>query len=146
MAEELDPMTWAPVYSFTDAPMPLPRAWDGAAPMDIYRYRLGHMLTIERARRNPMLQATNSAGQKLYKLSDGGNLRRVFPLSPRVVREVKERDGHTCTQCGETRNLEIDHIVRYVDGGSNKPENLRTLCSGCHRKRGGRREDPFHKA
>lgn len=42
---------------------------------------------------------------------------------------VKSRDGGNCLLCGETGD-EIDHIA----GDSNRPSNLRLLCSTCHRK------------
>lgn len=29
---------------------------------------------------------------------------------------------------------EADHIVQWADGGSNEPENLRTLCLPCHKQ------------
>ncbi len=37
-----------------------------------------------------------------------------------------EKNGKRCTS---KHALEIDHIVEYAKGGSNKPENLRLLCS-----------------
>lgn len=31
--------------------------------------------------------------------------------------------------------FEVDHVVARADGGGNHPDNLRTLCIACHRKR-----------
>ena len=48
---------------------------------------------------------------------------------------VLYRDGHECRLCGGTRKdsvLEVHHKVRRIDGGSDRPENLITLCSTCH--------------
>ena len=45
------------------------------------------------------------------------------------------RDGHECRLCGGKRKdsvLEVHHKVRRIDGGSDRPENLITLCSTCH--------------
>ena len=45
------------------------------------------------------------------------------------------RDGHKCRLCGSKRKdsvLEVHHKVRLIDGGSDRPENLVTLCSTCH--------------
>ena len=45
------------------------------------------------------------------------------------------RDGHKCRLCGGRRKdpvLEVHHKVRRIDGGSDRPENLVTLCSTCH--------------
>ena len=48
---------------------------------------------------------------------------------------VLYRDGHECRLCGGKRKdsiLEVHHKVRRIDGGSDRPENLITLCSTCH--------------
>lgn len=59
-------------------------------------------------------------------------------------REVLMRDSHTCQDCAWThddwvpsdaRHLEVHHIKHHVDGGTNTPENLVTLCNTCHDKR-----------
>lgn len=58
-------------------------------------------------------------------------------------REVLMRDSHTCQDCGwkheiwnpsDPRHLEVHHIKNHVDGGTNTPENLITLCNICHDK------------
>ncbi len=47
-----------------------------------------------------------------------------------------KKDGFKCTLCGHNVKdgfkLEVDHIVRPIDGGKNVLENLRTLCSSCN--------------
>ena len=53
-----------------------------------------------------------------------------------VRRDVFERDGFACVFCGETHTLELDHILRYRDGGQDTVENLRVLCLPCNRRRG----------
>ena len=68
--------------------------------------------------------------------------RNTTTIPPRVRREVLARDKHRCQApgCGRTRFLEVHHIVSRQQGGSNKTENLTTLCSSCHRlwhERGG---------
>ena len=48
---------------------------------------------------------------------------------------VLYRDGHTCRVCGgksKGKVLEVHHIIRRSDGGTDRPENLITLCSHCH--------------
>lgn len=56
-------------------------------------------------------------------------------------RAVLVRDNYTCRDCGWThaqwnrsdpRHLEVHHIKRHVDGGSNTADNLTTLCNICH--------------
>jgi 5-methylcytosine-specific restriction endonuclease McrA len=63
----------------------------------------------------------------------GGRNKATIP--PMVRREVLARDQHRCQApgCGRTRFLAVHHIVPRNQGGSNKPENLSTLCSSCHR-------------
>jgi 5-methylcytosine-specific restriction endonuclease McrA len=51
-----------------------------------------------------------------------------------VRREVLVRDAHRCRMpgCGRSRFLEVHHVRPRAAGGSNRAENLVTLCSGCH--------------
>ena len=45
---------------------------------------------------------------------------------------VKARDGFRCRSCGSRDHLEVHHIRQRKDGGSDSPDNLITLCHGCH--------------
>jgi len=56
---------------------------------------------------------------------------------------VLARDGCRCTftnehgvRCTTTLALQVDHIQPLSRGGSNEPENLRSLCVRHHRARG----------
>ncbi len=51
-----------------------------------------------------------------------------------VRRQVLARDRHRCRApgCGSARFLEVHHRRPRERGGSNDPDNLITLCSGCH--------------
>ncbi|MGA1846219.1 RNA-guided endonuclease IscB [Deferribacter abyssi] len=53
------------------------------------------------------------------------------------VREyVLYRDGHTCRLCkNKTKNkvLEVHHLIPRNKGGTDKPDNLITLCRTCHK-------------
>lgn len=49
-----------------------------------------------------------------------------------IAFEMKERDGWRCTKCGKVGRLEVHHVVGLADGGENVPDNLVTLCRGCH--------------
>ena len=45
------------------------------------------------------------------------------------------RDNHTCQHCKGKSNdviLEVHHIIPRKEGGSNRPDNLLTLCKTCH--------------
>ncbi len=50
---------------------------------------------------------------------------------------VRARDGHQCTRCGSSVQLEVHHVVALEDGGAAyDPANLVTLCANCHRDAG----------
>ncbi len=51
-----------------------------------------------------------------------------------VRQYVLERDSYRCVLCGDAENLEVHHIIPRAKGGSNRPQNLVTLCANCHRK------------
>ena len=47
-------------------------------------------------------------------------------------REILERDGYRCRECGRPGRLEVDHVVPLKAGGSDDHDNLRALCKDCH--------------
>lgn len=135
----LDPLAYrqSADYRYTEEPMPEIRPWDRSTPIDIWKMATRRAIRIENARRSPMLAAVNSDGVSLYRLTSGGVITRTFPLSSSRRRAVLARDG-SCVVCGAGGPFDVDHIVRYADGGSNELDNLQTLCVPCHRKKGGR--------
>ena len=77
------------------------------------------------------------------------------PISQVVRRLVFRRDGWKCQVCGRhpkarderrlSGQLHLDHIVPWSAGGSDRTDNLRTLCHECNMDRGNRvtgREKP----
>ena len=56
-------------------------------------------------------------------------------IPPAIRRQVLDRDGHRCATpgCTAARFLEVHHVVARKNGGSNRVENLTTLCHRCHR-------------
>ena len=106
----------------------------------------------ENAATGRMTVQTNSGERELSK-ADADRMRcdaavcehggrNTTTIPPRVRREVLARDKHKCQApgCNRTRFLEVHHIVSRHQGGSNKTENLMTLCASCHRlwhERGG---------
>lgn len=77
------------------------------------------------------------------------NQRDRIPNMARAYRQlICERDGWVCGICGrpttgvlcDTANLipraaTVDHIIRYADGGSDEPSNLRCACWECNWRR-----------
>jgi hypothetical protein len=61
---------------------------------------------------------------------------RTISLSVRL--KVLNRDKFRCVFCGKSpatalgTKLHIDHIIPFSNGGSNKLENLQTLCEECN--------------
>ena len=53
--------------------------------------------------------------------------------SENVKAYVKARDGFRCRSCGSRDHLEVHHIRQRKDGGSDRPDNLVTLCHECHK-------------
>lgn len=44
----------------------------------------------------------------------------------------KAMDEFKCRNCGSTKELEVHHRIRRADGGTDRLENLVTLCHKCH--------------
>ena len=53
-------------------------------------------------------------------------------LSKSERRAIYKRDGYRCALCDSNRGLQIHHIMKRSQGGSNSPHNLITLCWVCH--------------
>jgi hypothetical protein len=45
---------------------------------------------------------------------------------------LRSRITSTCKRCGTAEHLEKHHIRPKSEGGSNKKENLKSLCTACH--------------
>lgn len=48
---------------------------------------------------------------------------------------LREALGGECKLCGETSNLELDHIIPLSEGGKDSFFNIQLLCEGCHRQK-----------
>ncbi|WP_407075647.1 HNH endonuclease [Natronococcus wangiae] len=53
--------------------------------------------------------------------------------------QILKRDDGMCRNCGETTNLNVHHIVPIHTRGTNRSDNLITLCRDCHRAAHGHR-------
>lgn len=62
-----------------------------------------------------------------------GEPRFSRPAWAEMRKEVFQRDGMACSQCGSGENLEAHHIDPVAEGGLSAPDNLTTLCRKCHR-------------
>jgi 5-methylcytosine-specific restriction endonuclease McrA len=49
---------------------------------------------------------------------------------------VWNRDAGQCRGCGDTSELQFDHIIPVSRGGAAVPENLQILCGPCNRRKG----------
>ena len=52
----------------------------------------------------------------------------------RLCRQVLERDGWRCQNCGNSTNLQVHHVCPRSLLGDDIGENLIVLCSSCHRE------------
>jgi 5-methylcytosine-specific restriction enzyme A len=69
------------------------------------------------------------AGEAFLSKRKGRSKRRMRILS---------RDSFLCNHCSQPfpeSNLEVDHIIPLVQGGSDDDCNLQTLCKPCHLKK-----------
>lgn len=61
-------------------------------------------------------------------------------MTPKLRKQIKERDCYTCQICGKYMldevGLHIDHIVPIAKGGKTVPSNLQVLCSKCNSSKG----------
>lgn len=78
-----------------------------------------------------VMEALQSQGQRYPVVRSGER-----PSMEGRRKLVYDRDGRTCRLCGDTSNLEIDHIVPWSAGGSDASMNLRVLCHDCNQDRG----------
>ena len=66
-------------------------------------------------------------------------------LWERVRKQVFERDGYRCQQCGKPSRLECDHIIPLSQGGDPwAMDNLQSLCGfPCHVSKTKEENSPF---
>jgi 5-methylcytosine-specific restriction endonuclease McrA len=57
---------------------------------------------------------------------------KACDISPKVRKEVLERDNHQCIICGTNQNLQIAHYVSRARLGLGIPQNLAVMCASCH--------------
>lgn len=57
---------------------------------------------------------------------------RACDISPKVRKEVLERDDHQCIVCGSNYGLQIAHYISRARGGLGNARNLVVMCASCH--------------
>jgi hypothetical protein len=63
-----------------------------------------------------------------------------FTANDDVRREVFQRCGAICIDCGSRERLTLDHIIPVVEGGLDEISNIQVLCLSCNSSKGGRIE------
>lgn len=53
-------------------------------------------------------------------------------ISNHVRKAVYARDNYRCALCDSPRGLQIHHVMKRSQGGSNDAQNIITLCMYCH--------------
>ena len=53
-------------------------------------------------------------------------------ISGSFRKRILERDKYRCVNCHSFKDLAIDHIKAFSEGGTNDIGNLRTLCKKCN--------------
>lgn len=61
---------------------------------------------------------------------------KVKCADKRTRESVFAADDFRCRYCGSTEDLTVDHIIPRTFGGTNKRENLQTLCRSCNLEKG----------
>ena len=57
---------------------------------------------------------------------------KACDISPKVRKEVLERDNHCCIICGVNHSLQIAHYISRARGGLGNARNLAVMCVHCH--------------
>lgn len=95
-------------------------------------------LPLPEVKANQMLVAKESAASfsQLAPVKEPAPRREAIPRL--VQREVWQRDGGKCVECGTREKLCFDHIVPFSLGGSNTIRNIQLLCERCNCSKGNR--------
>jgi hypothetical protein len=80
--------------------------------------------------------ATIARAQTIANMPNEARPYRRDALRADVKQLVWARDGGRCATCGSTSELQFDHVIPVVAGGSSDPENLQVLCGPCNRRKG----------
>lgn len=68
----------------------------------------------------------------VMKTMKRSKLSKACDISPKVRKEVMERDGFQCVICDGNDCLQVAHYISRARGGLGIPQNLAVLCIRCH--------------
>jgi len=113
----------------------------GWLPPSIERRYQTHLELIKRIKlilptNNVIIETANFDIQKIQNLNiKGKEYQQGKQLEFENVKQyVLTRDKRTCQHCGkQNTRLEVHHIKFRSQGGTDRPDNLITLCSKCHK-------------
>ena len=104
-----------------------------------YGFPVGSALIIKRfgSWKKALIAASQAASGEVPAYPPRTPAQRL-PVPVRKRYLVIKRDLYTCSLCNRTGvALEVDHIIPVCRGGSDRLENLQTLCQDCNRGKGG---------
>jgi len=68
------------------------------------------------------------------KLNEQITIKRK-PISEKLRNKLLKKYKYKCVKCGNTKNLQIDHIKPFSLGGETKLKNLQILRKNCNSKK-----------
>jgi len=80
----------------------------------------------------------NPGKRKYLKRVEAGRI-RVSLMNERRRSDrltIIKNKGGKCKACGDTENLQLDHIKPIAKGGTNDLDNLQVLCKMCNLHKG----------
>lgn len=101
----------------------------------IYRCDACRIATVETLRGSTRVRAAEFAAAECDAVIVESGQRNRATIPPSMRQAVLVRDRHRCSApgCRNTHFLEVHHIHPREKGGRNRADNLRVLCSSCHR-------------
>ena len=57
---------------------------------------------------------------------------QFFKRQPISIRQVLKAAHASCSECGSTLNLDVDHVIPIQLGGGYPEDNLQVVCRACH--------------
>jgi hypothetical protein len=109
--------------------------FSGRPPVQIHVHESEGKMSVQTDAGERELGRAEAARMKCDATVSFEGSRNKATVPPRVRRKVLARDRNRCRApgCGRTRFLEVHHVIPRAKGGTNREENLMTLCGACHR-------------